>query len=280
MAASSACVRSSARSSGSSRPTESRIRPVADAERRALLLLQPLMRRRRRMRDEALRVAEIVGDLDDLKRAQHVEGAALAALHVKGDHGAGRRSSGGWRAACCGWLGVARDSRALDRRMLGEHVGDLRRRFRLPRHPHLQRLERLQQHPGIEGAERGAGVLQIRKELFARSTPRRKARRRRGSAPARRCASSPNRRRCARRAASGRWKSGVEKTLSTMSRAPASRAISATAAMSISSSVGFDGLSRKNALVSGLTAFRHASRSRPSISVEEMPKRGRILPIT
>ena len=61
---------------------------------------------------------------------------------------------------------------------------------------------------------------------------------------------------------SGRWKSGVAKTLSTMSRALACCAISATAAMSISSSVGLDGLSRKNAFVFGRTAFRHASRSR------------------
>jgi hypothetical protein len=75
--------------------------------------------------------------------------------------------------------------------------------------------------------------------------------------------------------ASGFWKSGVANTLSTTSRAPAARAISATAAMSISSSVGLDGLSRKKARVSGRTAARHASRSGPSTSVEATPKRGR-----
>ena len=45
-------------------------------------------------------------------------------------------------------------------------------------------------------------------------------------------------------------------------------AISATAAMSITSSVGLVGLSRKNALVFGRTAFFHCLRSLPSTSVE------------
>ena len=58
---------------------------------------------------------------------------------------------------------------------------------------------------------------------------------------------------------SGCWKSGVAKTLSTTSLAPALWAISATAAMSMTSSVGLVGLSRKKALVFLRAAFFHCS---------------------
>jgi hypothetical protein len=44
--------------------------------------------------------------------------------------------------------------------------------------------------------------------------------------------------------------------------------------MSTRSSVGLAGVSKKKALVLGRTARSHASRSRPSTSVEAMPKRG------
>jgi hypothetical protein len=44
--------------------------------------------------------------------------------------------------------------------------------------------------------------------------------------------------------------------------------------MSITSSVGLAGLSRKNAFVSSRTASRQAERSGPSTRVERTPKRG------
>ena len=44
--------------------------------------------------------------------------------------------------------------------------------------------------------------------------------------------------------------------------------------MSTRSSVGLAGVSKKNALVLGRTACSQASMSRPSTSVEAMPKRG------
>ena len=59
-------------------------------------------------------------------------------------------------------------------------------------------------------------------------------------------------------------KTGVAKTLSTTRRAPTACASSATAPMSITSSVGFEIDSRKAALVSGRKAARHWSRSVPS----------------
>jgi hypothetical protein len=70
---------------------------------------------------------------------------------------------------------------------------------------------------------------------------------------------------------------GVAKTLSTTIEAPTFRAMSQTAARSITSSVGLEGVSRKTHFVSGVIAFFQASRSEPSTRVERMPKRGRML---
>src|SRR6185437_6180027 len=58
---------------------------VADAELGARVGLQPLMRGGRRMGDDALGVAEIVGDPCELQRVEAAEGAGLAALHFKPD---------------------------------------------------------------------------------------------------------------------------------------------------------------------------------------------------
>src|SRR5271167_2806135 len=60
---------------------------VADTEFGALRRSQPLMRRRRRMRDEALGVAEIIADANELERILEAERGVLAALDVEGDEG-------------------------------------------------------------------------------------------------------------------------------------------------------------------------------------------------
>src|SRR2546429_9555386 len=57
----------------------------ADAEFGARLRCQPLMRRRRGMRDEALGVAEIVGNPRDLQRVEAAERSLLAALDLEAD---------------------------------------------------------------------------------------------------------------------------------------------------------------------------------------------------
>src|SRR3546814_1054499 len=57
---------------------------VADAECGAILRLQTLVRRRRRMGDEALGVAEIVGDVDKAKRVHHAKRARLSAGDLEG----------------------------------------------------------------------------------------------------------------------------------------------------------------------------------------------------
>ena len=65
----------------------------------------------------------------------------------------------------------------------------------------------------------------------------------------------------------------MAKTLSTTTSAPTSWASRATAAMSITSSVGFEIVSKKATRVSGRSASFQASRSVPSISVTSTPKR-------
>ncbi len=58
--------------------------PVADAEFGALRRGQPLVRGRRRMGDEALGVAEIVADANEIERVLKAECAALAAFDIEG----------------------------------------------------------------------------------------------------------------------------------------------------------------------------------------------------
>src|SRR5215510_145490 len=55
---------------------------IADAELRAGGGREALVRRGRRMRDQALGVAEIVADLDELERILKTERASLAACHL------------------------------------------------------------------------------------------------------------------------------------------------------------------------------------------------------
>ena len=62
-------------SSGCFEPDRQAHQPVADAELGALLGLEPLVRRRRRMGDQALGVAEIVGDAHELERILKAERA-------------------------------------------------------------------------------------------------------------------------------------------------------------------------------------------------------------
>src|SRR5581483_9131805 len=62
-------------------------RSVENPELSAHFGRQPLMRRRRRMRDQALCVAEIVADFNDAKRVGETERGLLVALHFEGDQG-------------------------------------------------------------------------------------------------------------------------------------------------------------------------------------------------
>ncbi len=75
---------------------------------------------------------------------------------------------------------------------------------------------------------------------------------------------------------SGLEKTGVPKTLSTTTFAPAAWASSVTAAMSTSSCIGLLGVSKKTAVVGSESASRHWSRSAPSTKTVSTPQRGRI----
>src|ERR1700675_756362 len=83
------------------------------------------MRRRRRVRDQALGVAEIVADADELERVLKTECRLLAALDLEGDQG---------RAAAhlllhyrgLRMIGPARIDQARDFGMLGERYRDRR----------------------------------------------------------------------------------------------------------------------------------------------------------
>ncbi len=89
------------------------------------------------------------------------------------------------------------------------------------------------------------------------------------SGPGRRCAWSPSRRRCPRRAPAAFCWIGVANTLSTTRRAPAAWAISATAAMSIDCERRVGRAFQEERLGLALPhAFFHAARSVPSTSVE------------
>ena len=72
---------------------------------------------------------------------------------------------------------------------------------------------------------------------------------------------------------SGREKTGVPKTLSTTTTAPARWASSLTAAMSTSSWVGLLGVSKKTAAAGVRSASSHCARSVPSTKVLSTPHR-------
>ena len=121
---------------------------VIDALNGTLGRAQALMRRRRRVGRQRLRIPKVVGDQHQAQRIQEVERRRLAALQAEGDHGAARTH------LTRGEL-VLRE--ALQRRV--KHLGKLRIAFqrpgdrlgalRLMRDADIQRLQTLQQDPRI-----------------------------------------------------------------------------------------------------------------------------------
>ena len=74
-------------SSACSRPTGQPDRSIGDAEFGTIFRLQALMRRRRRMRHDALGIAEVVADLRKPERVQELERGGFAARNIERDHG-------------------------------------------------------------------------------------------------------------------------------------------------------------------------------------------------
>ena len=152
--------------------------------------------------------------------------------------------------------------------MSGQRRRDASRRIGLPAYAQVQRLQALQQHPGVERRHRRAGLPQQHVDIVLNELSPNRESRRRDSGPARRCAWSPNRRRSRRRARAG----SATAVWRTRYRPPAlppphgrSRRPRRCRSLQGSDWSGFRG---KTTLVLGRTALRHWSRSTPSTRVD------------
>src|SRR6202044_41484 len=103
---------------------------VADAEFGALRWRQPLMRGRRRMRDQAFGIAEIISDADELQRVLKTERRRLAAVDFESDQ---RRTAAHLLLRRRGlWMvRAARINQTWNLRMRGKRHGKRRRRVGL-----------------------------------------------------------------------------------------------------------------------------------------------------
>ena len=115
------------------------------------------MRRRRRMGDEALRIAEIVRDIDEPQRVEKAEAVLLAAGDVKADQAATllHLAARHFVLRVAGQPGV---EHASNLRVSFEIPGDRQGGAALALDPKLERLEPLQQQPGVEWAQRRPGM--------------------------------------------------------------------------------------------------------------------------
>ena len=123
----SACRRSAIRSSGSSRPIDSRIIPRVTPARCQLLVGEAVLRRENRQAAQALDAAEACGALDDLEPIERTISGRLPALHIDADHAAEARHLAR-RDGVIGMRGQTRVVDALDR---GVAFEKLRHRHRV-----------------------------------------------------------------------------------------------------------------------------------------------------
>src|SRR5258708_7861416 len=130
---------------------------VADAELGALWRREPLVRCRRRVRDQAFRVAEIVADANELERILKTERAALAAFDFKSNE---RRAAAHLLLHNRG-LWMIRPTRIDQPRnflMSGDRDRKRCRAVGLPSHAHSERLKPFEQHPRVKRRHRRAGL--------------------------------------------------------------------------------------------------------------------------
>ena len=138
---------------------------AGDTEFRPCLVCEVLVRRGAGMGDEALGVAQIVGNLHDLKRVLQLEGRFLAALQFESHQ---RRTTGHLPCNDVGLrvIGAPGIDDLGDLAAIGKEVRDLRGIGRLLLHAQRQRLDALQKRPGIERRHGRAGVAEIILQLF------------------------------------------------------------------------------------------------------------------
>ena len=234
------------------------------------------MRGGRRMRDGGLHVAEVGGDRDEPRRVDDPPGRLAAALHVERDH----RAAGALLALRQRVLRMGRQAGVVDALdMLGcvsSQRASSSARGRLREHAQLERLQALQDHPGVERRQRRPGGAQ--EAVIGSPTS--------AFDPA---TAPPSTRPCPSRylvaewmtrsapSSSGRCSAGVQNTLSTTSSAPACFAISARASMSETSVSGLDGVSRNSSRVLRPQRRRHSSTRVGETKVVSMPKRDRMV---
>src|SRR5258707_14329257 len=129
----------------------------ADPEFGARLRRQPLMRGGGGMGDEALGVAEIVGNPRYLQRVEAAERGRLAALDLEADQ---RRSAAHLLLDQGGlWMiGAAGIDQPRDFWVSRQRICDLRGGVGLGAHAHCEGLQSFQKQPGAEPGQRWAGL--------------------------------------------------------------------------------------------------------------------------
>ncbi|MPL84436.1 hypothetical protein SDC9_30401 [bioreactor metagenome] len=137
-----------------------------DADRGAVFRAQVLVRRGRGMGRDRLRIAEVVGDRDDLQRVEEAEGRVLAAGEIEAQHRAARPHLL-HRKGVLRMVGEPRIDGARKLRMPRHRRGHRHRIRRLRPHPQVQRLQTREQDPGVERAHRAAGMLDVGLERAA-----------------------------------------------------------------------------------------------------------------
>src|SRR5688500_20141953 len=119
------------------------------------------MRGGRGMGHERLRVAEIIGDEDQLQRVEEAEGGVLAAFQIDADDRAARRHLL-LRQLDLREVRQRRGVRVVELRMTLQLLGDLLLGLALTLHAQLQRLQLLEQYTGVDRAEGSASFADER----------------------------------------------------------------------------------------------------------------------
>ena len=109
------------------------------------------------MGDQALCITEIIADAHQLESVLKTKGGGLAALDLEGKQ-RGTAAHLPLRNVCLRVVGTAGIDQPGNLGMLDERHRERCGRIGLPPHAHGKSLQSLEQHPGIEGRKRGAGL--------------------------------------------------------------------------------------------------------------------------
>lgn len=133
--------------------------PVADPHRRTFLRGQALMGGGGRVGNQAFCIAKIIRDINDFQSVEESERRLLAAGEIKSND----RTAPPHLPPCQRGLGMVVKQGIAGARQLGmaiECLGNAMRAVGLLTHTQGQGLQSLEQHPGIERAQRRPGMAQ------------------------------------------------------------------------------------------------------------------------